>query len=296
MLLAQAVDTMLKIYDVRHILGDSSFLLDDGKTSILYDTGFAFTGNQVAKNIKNILGDRSLDYIFLTHSHYDHALGSVYVKKLYPSVKIVAGEYATKIFLKDSAKQLMRDLDKKFAKTCGVEDYEDLIDNLIVDIAVADGDQIKAGDMTFTAVSFPGHTKCSIGYYLNSEKLLLGSETLGVYTGDSILPSYLVGYQMALNSIEKAKALDIENILAPHYGVLDKEQTKKYLQDAKTNAIQTANGILNILKSGGSDQDAIDYFMNKYYKGYAKEIYPIDAITLNTTIMVNLLKREFLEN
>ena len=287
---------MLKIYDVRHISGDSSFLLDDGKTAILYDTGFAFTGNQVAQNIKNILGDRNLDYIFLTHSHYDHALGSVYVKKLYPNAKIVAGEYATKIFLKDSAKQVMRDLDNKFAKTCGVDEYEDLIDNLVVDIAVNDGDEIKAGDMTFTCISLPGHTKCSIGYYLKNEKLLLGCETLGVYTGESVLPSYLVGYEMALNSIEKAKALDIENILAPHYGVLSTEQTKKYLQDCKTNAIDTANGILNILKNGGSDQDAIDYFMNKYYLGYAKEIYPIDAITLNTTIMVNLIKKELLIN
>ena len=283
---------MLKIYDVRHISGDSSFLLDDGKTAILYDTGFAFTGNQVAQNIKNILGVRNLDYIFLTHSHYDHALGSVYVKKLYTNAKIVAGEYATKIFLKDSAKQVMRDLDNKFAKTCGVDEYEDLIDNLVVDIPVNDGDEIKAGDMTFTCVSLPGHTKCSIGYYLKNEKLLLGCETLGVYTGESVLPSYLVGYEMALNSIEKAKALDIENILAPHYGVLSTEQTKKYLQDCKINAIDTANGILNILKNGGSDQDAINYFMNKYYLGYAKEIYPIDAITLNTTIMVNLIKKE----
>ncbi len=286
---------MLNIYDVRHISGDSAFLLDDGKTAILYDSGFAFTGNQVAQNIKNILGDRQLDFIFLTHSHYDHALGSVYVKKLYPTAKIVAGEYATKIFLKDSAKQVMRDLDKKFAKTCGVDEYEDLIDELKINIAVTDGDEIKAGDMTFTCVALPGHTKCSIGYYLNSEKLLLGSETLGVYTGDSVLPSYLVGYEMALDSIEKAKALDIENILAPHYGILNKEQTKKYLEDCKINAIDTANGILNILKNGSSDQDAIDYFMNKYYLGYAKEIYPIDAITLNTTIMVNLIKKALLQ-
>ncbi len=287
---------MIKIYDVRHISGDSAFLLDDGKTAILYDTGFAFTGNFVAQNVKNILGDRNLDFIFLTHSHYDHALGSVYVKKLYPNAKIVAGEYATKIFLKDTAKQVMRDLDNKFAKTCGVNEYEDLIDNIIVDIAVNDGDEIKAGDMTFTCVALPGHTKCSIGYYLQSEKLLLGCETLGVYTGESVLPSCLVGYEMALNSIEKAKTLDIENILAPHYGVLDKKQTKKYIEDCKTNAIETANGILNILKNGGSDQDAINYFMNKYYLGYAKEIYPIDAITLNTTIMVNLIKKELLIN
>lgn len=285
---------MLQVFDVRAIPGDSAFLLDDGKTAILYDTGFAFTGNEIANNVKKVLGNRNLDFIFLTHSHYDHALGSVYVKKAYPNTKIVAGEYATKIFLKDSAKALMRDLDKKFATKCGVLEYEDLIDELNVDISVVDGDKIKAGDMEFTVISLPGHTKCSIGYYLESEKLLLGSETLGVYTGNDVLPSYLVGYQMALDSIKKASKLSIDKILVPHYGVLSKEETLNYLKNCEINAIETANNIIDIIKNGGSDQDAINYFMNRYYKGYAKEIYPIDAITLNTTIMVNLLKKELL--
>ena len=60
----------IKITDVRSLPGDSAFLVDDGKTSILYDTGFAFTGNKVAENIKKELLSRQLDYIFLTHSHY----------------------------------------------------------------------------------------------------------------------------------------------------------------------------------------------------------------------------------
>ena len=87
----------LKITDVRALPGDSGFLIDDGTTSILYDSGFAFTGYKLAENIKKALGERELDYIFLTHSHYDHAAGSAYVKKVFPGVKVVAGEYAAKI-------------------------------------------------------------------------------------------------------------------------------------------------------------------------------------------------------
>ena len=190
----------------------------------------------------------------------------------------------------------MRDLDKKFSIKCGIESYEDLIDDLNVDLAVIDGDVIKAGDMLFTAVALPGHTKCSIGYYLESEKLLLGSETLGVYTGKDVLPSYLIGYQIALDSIDKVKKLNVKKILVPHYGVLSEEETQKYLKNSTINAKETAMKIVEIIKKGGTDDDAVKYFMDKYYEGYAKEIYPIDAITLNTTIMVNLLKRELIEN
>ena len=56
----------MKITDVRAVPGDSAFLLDDGKTAILCDTGFAFTGCTVAENIKKALGDRPLDYISMT--------------------------------------------------------------------------------------------------------------------------------------------------------------------------------------------------------------------------------------
>ena len=80
----------LKITDVRAHPGDSAFLIDDGTTAILYDTGFAFTGYAVADNIGKVLGKRKLDYIFLTHSHYDHAAGSPYICARYPDVKVVA--------------------------------------------------------------------------------------------------------------------------------------------------------------------------------------------------------------
>lgn len=286
----------LKIIDVRAHPGDSAFLLDDGVTSVLYDTGFAFTGYAVADNIRKALGERQLDYIFLTHSHYDHALGSAYICSRFPDVKVVAGEYAVKIFAKPTARAVMRDLDRKFAIRCGAADYEDLIDEIRVDIPVKDGDVIRAGNMTFTVVELPGHTKCSVGYYLASEKLLLSSETLGVYDGgEMVVPSYLVGYQMTLDSIAKAEKLDIENILLPHYGLLDREKTAFYLSKCRKNAADTAEKILDILKNGGSHEDAVAWFRDAYYREGVPAIYPEDAMMLNTNIMVNLIEKELLE-
>ncbi len=284
----------IKITDVRVNSGDSAFLIDDGKTAIMYDSGFAFTGYEVADKIKNILGDRGLDYIFLTHSHYDHALGSVYALKYWPEAKVVAGEYAAKIFAKPTAKAVMRDLDSKFAKKCGIDSYEDLIDDLKVDIPVSDGDVIKAGDTEFVAVNLPGHTKCSIGYYCREEKLLLGCETIGVFNGeDDVVPSYLVGYKMAMESIERAEALEIDNILVPHYGILNKEETKLYLKRARESAVTTTDEIVSMLKDKKSKEEISKFFMDKFYHGYIKEVYPIDAIELNTGIMIDLLEREF---
>ncbi len=288
---------MLKITDVRALPGDSAFLIDDGTTAILYDSGFAFTGYRVADNIKKALGDRPLDYIFLTHSHYDHALGAVYALKYWPDAKIVAGEYAVKIFQKDSAKSLMRELDRKFAAICGVTEYEDLIDDLKVDIPVRDGDKIRAGTMEFTVVDLPGHTRCSIAYYLEKEKLLLSCETLGLYDGlQTIVPSYLVGYQITMDSIAKAQRLEIENLLLPHFGLLDREQTAFYMKNAEISARETAEEVVAILKAGGSHKDAFELFEKKLSNSSKIfEVYPRDAMELNTGITIKLLEKELIE-
>lgn len=285
----------VKVTDVRVHPGDSGFLIDDGETAILYDSGFAFTGENMVKNIEKQLNGRKLDYIFLTHSHYDHVLGALYAMRRWPEAVVIAGEYASKIFKKPSAKAVMRDLDKKFAITCEAGPYDDIIDDLRVDVTVNDGDTIKAGNMTFKVLDLPGHTKCSVGFYLLENKLLLSSETLGIYAGNEIiLPSFLVGYEMTLNSIEKVEKLDVENILIPHYGLLDREHTKIFLQNAKKVARFTAEDFSARIKNGATDKELIEYFKSMYYHDYIKIIYPIDAIELNTSCMINLIRRECL--
>ena len=284
----------ITITDVRPTLCDSGFLLDDGKTAILYDTGFAFTGFRLADRVRETLGERKLDYIFLTHSHYDHALGAVYVKRYWPDAKIVAGAYAAKIFAKPTARAVMRDLDRKMAASCGVHEYEDLIDTLAVDISVEDGDRITVGNMVFTAVSLPGHTRCSVGIDLAENQLLLGTETLGLYGGEGIvMPSYLVGYETALASIDRALSMEIDTLLLPHYGVLRGDTVKSFLLESRRSAVSTAEGIAEILQNGGSEQDAFQYFKDKFYHGYVKDTYPIDAMELNTGIMVNMIRKAF---
>ena len=281
--------------DVRYNQGDAAFLIDNGKTSILYDTGFGFTGHKIAENIKSHLGNRSLDYIFLTHSHYDHALGSAYILRHNPTAKVVAAKYAADIFKRDGAKRTMKELDAKFAEKCGITNYEFLGDELKVDIPVVDGDIIHAGDMDFEVISLPGHTRCCVGYYCKKEGLFLSNETLGVYDGkETIVPSFLVSFSDTIKSIEKAEKLDITSIITPHYGLLDKSQTQYFLGNMKTAARNTANDILDSIKRGYGDEEIIKQFKDKYWHGYIKEIYPEDAITLNTSIMIRLIRNELL--
>jgi hypothetical protein len=103
-----------------------------------------------------------------------------------------------------------------------------------------------------------------------------------------------VGYEMTLESIEKAKALDIEKMLVPHMGVIDRARAQYYLSEAKRSAENTYNEIKELLQSGKSHDDAVEYFKNKFYHGRIVEAYPIDAMMLNTNIMVSLIEKSLL--
>ena len=287
----------ITIRDVRCQKGDSAFLVDDGKTSILYDTGFGFTGDQIAANIKACLGNRTLDYIFLTHSHYDHALGCYCVLRQYPTAKVVAGRYAADVFRREGAMKTMKMLDSRYAESCGITDYEFPTEPLKVDIPVDDGDMIYAGDMHFRVIALPGHTRCCVGFYCEAEGLLLSCETLGVYDGEErIVPVFLVSFSDTITSIEKIEKLPVSSVLAPHYGLLNHVQTEFYLKNMKPAVFDTAEEILNSLKKGFSEEEILTRYIEKIHWGYIGEIYPKDAARLNASIMIRLIKKELLCN
>lgn len=285
----------LTITDVRICPGDSGFLIDDGMTAVLYDTGFGFTAPQMADKIGRILDDRPLDYIFLTHSHYDHAMGSAQIARRYPEVKIVASEYAKAVFQKSSAKAIMREMDCKAAARYGFALLEDSSDDLRVDISVEDGERIRCGDLEFTVVGLPGHTKCSIGFYLEENRLLLSTETLGVYVGkEPYLPSYLVGYELTLTSFQRVKELNIESILIPHYGVVSGEEAQRYLKQSEYAAVETADIIKSSLQAGKSHRSILELLTKRFYREHVAPIYPLDAFELNTGIMIRLIEAELI--
>lgn len=286
----------LKITDVRILPGDSGFLIDDGTTAILYDSGFGCTGAKMADRICQELGNRPLDYIFLTHSHYDHALGSVEISKRYPGVQIVAGEYTQTIFNKASAKSVMQDLDSKVALQWGLDCRDDLTKELRVDIPVRDGDVLNCGDMRFTVVALPGHTRCSIGFYLEKEALLLATETLGVYVGkDTYLPSYLVSYQKTIEAFQRARALGAKRILIPHYGVAENGEAQRYLRAGEQTARLTAQRIQSQLRLGLSHDEILEHLTGLLYLPNVSPVYPIDAFRLNTSIMIRLIENELFD-
>ena len=105
-------------------------------------------------------------------------------------------------------------------------------------------------------------------------------------------PSFLVGYQMTLDSIRKAGEMDIDRMLIPHYGVVSGEEARNYLANGQKTAQQSADLILGQLSQGKTTEEILEYMTGILYTDRVKPGYPYAAFRMNTEIMINLVRKE----
>lgn len=281
------------VTNVGPAVGGEAFLIVTPETSILCDSGFGFCGKQLVENIRKVLGDRRLDYILLSHSHYDHILGSPYCKREWPDAKIVSTEYASKVMEKESARATMKKLNAVAASIYKVKEYEDLTDDVKVDVFVKEGDILEAGEFRFTVHEYPGHTRDSIGFYDGNEKLLLSCESLGVYVGeDEMVPQYLVGYQVTLDSMDRALELDVQYMLLSHYDIIVGDRCRRLMLRAREMSVIGAQEVMDGFRSGLDEKQLIEVIKKRYFTPYARAIQPEAAFDLNAGYMIPMIIRE----
>ncbi|MBR6531351.1 MAG: MBL fold metallo-hydrolase [Clostridia bacterium] len=111
------------------------------------------------------LEGKHLKYIMLTHGHYDHILGVYDLKMSHPDAEIAIH--------KDEAYKLTDEL-PSFAHEMmpGVQKY------VPADIIVGEGDKLTVGEIEFTVMHTPGHSKGGVCYYVEAEKTLFTGDTL----------------------------------------------------------------------------------------------------------------------
>lgn len=135
------------------------YILKDGKgNAALFDPGAE--SMDILDSVKGL----NLEYIILTHGHYDHILGVDAVKKAHPEARIV--------FPASEMKCLE---DGKYSLTA----YQGMKQpSFRPDILVRDGDTFDFSGEEFLVISTPGHTEGGTCYYLKKEGLLFSGDTL----------------------------------------------------------------------------------------------------------------------
>ena len=288
----------LKVVNVGCVPGGEAFLLITEERTAIFDAGFAVTAKAMVKKMKAELGDRKLDYILLSHSHYDHISGASLMKKTWPDAKIVSAAYAAKIFEKKSAMKTIAKMNRAAAWHFKKSPFfNNDLSNIHTDIAVKGGDIIDLGSIKLEVIEAPGHTKDSIAFWCESERMILTCETMGALAGnDSIMPACLVGYRSTMDFIDKVESLHPAKMLYPHYGIIDgEEDCQKVIGWSRRDNTEVKDIIVNAYKEGKDLETIKQMVKDKYYTDIVRKGQPEKAFDLNNKYLVPMIIKECAE-
>ena len=277
-----------EINRINAVKGGEAYLVTSGKDAVLVDSGYASKTKETIANITRYLDGRKLKHIILTHSHYDHVMGSAAISQYFSDAKIYAHPKVRAIFAKPNARKFMEDMNKAAAIEQGVSAESGWTEKMHVDVDVTDGQIIDAGDMKIKVVGTPGHTSCSISLYFENEDLLVASETLGLSPDfPEVVPGFIVSYNDAVQSIKKIGDLNPDHLLLPHGYVINGDDIDLYIE----NSLEEANHVHHIIvknhNNGKSIDQIVDILMDIYYKGNFKKFQPDEAFYANWIPLVN---------
>ena len=181
-------------------LGDyqaNCYLITDDKTksAAVVDPGIP------SDELNDLLLGYNLEYILLTHGHFDHIFGCESLKAIYPDCKICIHK-ADEICLNDKVWNL-------------VGDFDGYLPDLKADILLDDSDIIKLSDnIVFKVIHTPGHSKGSVCFYDENNKVIFSGDTLFCRTVGRT--DFIGGdFDLMMDSIKKLSLLPLETAVFP---------------------------------------------------------------------------------
>ncbi|MBK5253072.1 MAG: MBL fold metallo-hydrolase [Peptostreptococcaceae bacterium] len=278
-------------------MGGEAILIFTDKYTSLYDTGMAYCAENFIKNIKEALIERGrdkIDYIFISHTHYDHVGALPYVIDEWPDAIICGSLKAKKVFESKGARNLMKALGEKARDNFVHSDIEIRNDNFRIDKVVSEGDEISLGSSYMKVLETKGHTDCSLTFVLEPESIMFCSESTGVLRskGD-IHSSILKSYKDAIESAIKCREYKPKQLLSPHFGMIPNYYIDTYFELYIEESEREKNMILDLRRRGKTLKEIQTEHEKKYWSDERSKAQPKAAYIENRNHTINCIIREF---
>lgn len=179
-------------YKIIQILSGRSnvFLLTVGQKNILIDSGPKKERRILVKRLKK-LNVTHIDYLILTHSHFDHAENAAFIREKYKAVVIIHKTEAPLLesgdnILPQGTNPLTRLIVKMFSKRfIASKRYEPCKPDIQTDAVY----YLTSAGLDTYILHTPGHTPGSVSVIIDNEVALVGDTMFGVFTG-SVFPPF----------------------------------------------------------------------------------------------------------
>ena len=274
--------------------GGSAFLLIGKEKTALIDCGMAYCASALIRNCQAAIGTRTLDYILISHSHYDHIGAVPFLRQQWPDLQLLGDEHAKYVLSRPNALKAIRELSQQAAGIFGVETlphYDDV--QFRVDRTLQHGERVLLGGMDIQVIKTPGHTQCSLSFLVNGNTVF-ASESTGCFShSGNVHPAFIRSYAETVHSIGICQKLNPRYIVSPHYGMISEEETPGYWAKCLHAAQKAYSFVMDLAHKGYSEEQILIYYEAAFRDEDNKREQPLAAFRLNAKAMVD---RILLEN
>lgn len=209
---------------------NNTYLIDCGSEgTALIDPGLVSNYDSIIANIEQLgFSPQQIRWVLNTHAHFDHSMADGLFQQLGAKVLIGTADAA-------AVEKATRVTGRFFLPAEIQADYP----KIIVDWPVADGEMLELGNRVLHVIHTPGHTAGSSAFLLQ-----LDGKNI-VFTGDTLLYDYRLGFQGTAYADDRAYVASLEklatftldavnriswDILLPGHGVLVLERAYMDIQ------------------------------------------------------------------
>ncbi len=180
---------------------ESNVYLIKAEKYAIIDTGTGFYVRKLIEEIEKEIKIEEIEYIILTHEHFDHCGGVKELKEI-SNAKVCIHEKGADVL--------------EEGKNWSAIFFNAIQPKVKVDIKLRDGDEIDLGNIILKIIYTPGHSMGSICLYEEKSKSLFSGDTIFSYGGVGRTDFYGGDYLQLKKSIERLLKMDIKNLYPGH--------------------------------------------------------------------------------
>jgi len=248
------------------------YIIKGREKNLMIDAGINLMGPAYIASLGKIFGHQdALDYVFATHSHFDHLGAIPYLKRKLPRLQAGAFERVGTLMKKQSVLDLMTSLSELqrgfFRDIVGEEDVH--IEPVDFAFNLKEGDRFDLGGVTCDVYEVPGHTGDSLAFFIPEISALFAGEAYGIPEGDrdgDIQVEFLSSYDDYVSSLDKMIALRPKLIGMAHMWVFTDDDATEFLERSRDATPRYRKLIERYLDAAGGDLDrAVNSIVKKEY-------------------------------
>ena len=244
----------------------SCYLVQDTKT-VLIDSGFPTDRHSLLAGLAQLgLSPADLDYVALTHLHFDHAGGAGYLARENPRLKVLihargARHLIDPARLTESVKRAYGDRFHTIGSPWPVVEEQVR--------TIGTGDRIDLGGCRLEVYNTPGHAKHHVIFFDPATESVFSGDALGSrYPG---LPNFVLSppadydKELAKTSIDLIEALNPKQINFTHCGPYRLEAKDAFFDTLKSEHERWTRTVAEIINqnNGLSTETIFEQFLDK---------------------------------